>query len=214
MTLPDEAVRNSAPLLEAGPLLVILSGPSGAGKDAVLAELERRDHPFHFVVTATTRAPRAGERDGIDYHFVEEAAFRALLEQGGLLEHEQYENGSFYGVPRAEVADPLRAGQDVAMRTDVRGVASIKRLVPAALSIFIYPPNVESLRQRMLARHSESPASMQRRLELARMELGRLSEFDYAVLNADGELSRTADQVEAIITAERCRVGRRPALLA
>jgi guanylate kinase len=213
MTGSDDALRLVGRLCGAGPLLVILSGPSGAGKDAVLGELRRRGHPFHFVVTATTRERRADERDGIDYHFLADDAFRVLLEQGGLLEHEQYENGKLYGVPRSEVAGALRDGRDVVMRTDVRGVASIKRLVPAAVSIFVYPPSIDSLRRRMLARRSESEESLKRRLELARTELSRVRQFDYAVLNDDGALDRAVDQTEAIITAERCRVGRCPARL-
>lgn len=196
----------------AGPLLVVLSGPSGVGKDAIREELLRRGHRFHFAVTATTRPPRGDERDGIDYRFLDEATFRGLIETNGLLEHEQY-GGGFYGVPRAEVADALAAGADVVVRVDVRGADSIKRFVPEAVLIFVYPPDIETLARRLAGRASEDAEARALRLDLARAELARIGEFDYAVLNADGGLETATDQVEAIMLAERCRVGRRPAKL-
>jgi guanylate kinase len=206
----DAAERVSGELRGAGPLLVVLSGPSGAGKDAVRAELLHRGDPFHFAVTATTRPPREGEVDGVDYYFLSPDEFRSLLEQGGLIEHEQYANGHYYGVPRSQIHHAVETGRDVIIRTDVRGVASIKQFVPAAISIFVYPSSLEVLRHRLEARRSETPGSIRSRLELATAELARIGEFDYAVLNEDGALDRAVDQTEAIIAAEHCRVGRRP----
>ena len=192
----------------AGPLLLVLSGPSGAGKDAVLGALRERLPNVHFAVTATTRAPRRGEREGIDYHYMTEAAFRALLAQDGLLEHEEYANGRLYGVPRAPIAAALAAGRDVLLRTDVRGARSLKRLAPAASTVFIFHPGgLEGLRQRMTERGDDA-AAIAARLDIARAELATLPSFDYAVANADGQLDAAADAVLAILTAERLRVGR------
>jgi guanylate kinase len=198
--------------MSSGPLLVVLSGPSGAGKDAVLIELKRRGVPCHFTVTATTRTRRAGEREGVDYHFLTESAFLQLIESGGLLEHKLYD-GTYRGVPREQVAAALTTGKDVVMRTDVAGARSLKQLAPGAILIFIYPPSLDVLRRRMKQRRSESDESLRERMALAPQELAHIDEFDYAVLNEDGELSRTVDQVQAIMTAEHCRVGRVPVVL-
>ena len=127
------------------PLLVVLSGPSGAGKDAVLDALAERGHRFHRVITCTTRPPRSNERDGIDYHFVSDAEFDKLIEDGGLLEHAVV-YGHRSGVPRAQVLEKLAEGLDVYVRTDVQGAASIKALIPDAVRIFIAPASFEELR--------------------------------------------------------------------
>jgi len=203
----------AAPGLAAdGPLLVVLSGPSGAGKDAVLQELKRREAPYHFTITATTRAPRPGERDGVDYHFLSENAFLRLRDTDGLVEHVLY-HGTYRGVPKAQVRAALAAGCNVIMRTDVRGALTIKQMAPGAVLIFIAPPSFEALRERMQTRGGEAPEAIRERLELARAELDAAPRFDYAVLNEDGRLDRAADQVQAIVTAERCRIGRRPVAL-
>src|SRR5579883_2590569 len=202
----------SAPeLVAAGPLLVVLSGPSGAGKDAVLQELKRRQAPFHFVVTATSRAPRPGERAGVDYHFLDETEFLRLRDTGGLLESVQY-HGTYRGVPKAPVREALAAGRDVVMRTDVRGALTIKAMAPDVVLIFIAPPGLAVLEERMVIR-GEPPEEIRARIELARGEMAAAPRFDYRVLNEDGRLDRAADQVQAIVTAERCRIGRRPILL-
>lgn len=195
-----------------GPLLVVLSGPSGAGKDAVLIEMKRRGIACHFTVTATTRAPRAEEVDGVDYHFLDKRAFRKLIDTGGLLEHKLY-NGTYRGVPREQVARALADGKDVLMRTDVAGAQSLKRMAPGAVLIFIYPPSLDALRRRMERRESESMESLRARLALAPDELARIGDFDFAVLNDEDALDAAVDQVLAIITAEHCRVGRLPATL-
>jgi len=194
------------------PLLVVLSGPSAAGKDAVLKELQRRGRHCYFTITATTRAPRPNERDGVDYFFYDETTFLRLLESGGLLEHQLY-NGTYRGVPRQQVATALADGVDVVMRTDVAGAETLKRLAPGAVLIFIYTLSVEVLRTRMLSRGSESPESLQQRLALAPEELARVRSFDYAIANEDGALDRTVDRVEAIMVAEHCRVSRTPVRL-
>lgn len=189
------------------PLLVVLSGPSGAGKDALLACLKERGFPFHFVITATTRPARGDERDGVDYHFLTDEAFDRLLAEQGLLEHAQV-YGHRSGVPRAPVVEALARGQDVVMRTDVQGAASIRRLCPQAVLVFISVPSLDELETRLRRRGLDSEESLRRRLQTAEAELARVPEYDYLVLNQRDRLEDAVDAVLAIMTAEKCRVGR------
>ncbi len=198
---------------EAGPLLVVLSGPSGVGKDAVLSVLRERGHPFHFTVTATTRPRR--ETKAADHQFLSflsEDAFDRLLEDSGLLEHAQV-YGYRYGVPKVQVREALERGKDVLILVDVQGAASIKKLVPEAVRILLAPPSVEDLETRLHARGLDEPDVIRRRLETAAEELAQLPHFDYVVTNERDELAGTVDQVLAIMAAERCRVGRQPVRL-
>jgi guanylate kinase len=186
------------------PLLVVLSGPSGAGKDAVLDEMVRRGHRFHRVITCTTRPPRANERDGVDYHFVSDAEFDRLIKTGGLLEHAVV-YGHRSGVPRQQVAGKLREGLDVYVRTDVQGAASIKRLAPAALTVFIAPASIDELEERIRARGSDDEDRIQRRLATAKDEMARRNEFEYVVVNEPGRLEATVDRLFEILDAARLR---------
>ena len=198
---------------QGGPLLVVISGPSGAGKDSVLMRLRERELPFHFTVTATTRPQR--EVDPADHQFISflsEEAFDRLLAEDGLLEHAQV-YGYRYGVPKAPVREALERGQDVVMRVDVQGAATIKKLTPAALLIFLTPPSLEELEARLRSRGLDDPETMRRRLEAASRELEQLPRFDYAVANERDRLDDAVDQVLAIMAAERCRVGRQPVTL-
>jgi guanylate kinase len=186
------------------PLLVVLSGPSGAGKDAVLDEMARRGHHFHRVITCTTRPPRAGEREGVDYHFVGDAEFDRLIEAGGLLEHAVV-YGHRSGVPRRQVVEKLREGLDVYVRTDVQGAASIKQLAPGAVLVFIAPTSLGDIEQRIRARGADDEATVQRRLATARDEMARRREFDYVIENEPGRLDATVDRLVEILDAERLR---------
>ena len=186
------------------PLLVVLSGPSGAGKDAVLDEMARRGHRFHRVITCTTRPPRNGERDGVDYFFVSDAEFDRLIETNGLLEHAVV-YGHRSGVPKQQVVDRLRDGVDVYVRTDVQGAASIKRLAPGAVLVFIAPSSLDRLEERIRARGADDEELIQRRLNTASAEMARSSEFDYVVVNEDGRLEATVDRLVEILEAERLR---------
>jgi guanylate kinase len=190
------------------PLFVVLSGPSGVGKDAVLDELARRGHRFHRVITCTTRSPRESERDGVDYHFVSEAQFNALVASDGLLEHAVV-YGHRSGVPRQQVLDALAAGNDVVVRTDVQGAATIKRLMPDAVLIFLAPSSVAELEARIRARGSDDEALIERRLQAARGEMARQAEFEYVVVNAPGRLEATTERIEEILDAERVRASGR-----
>ena len=189
------------------PLLVLLSGPSGVGKDSLLAALRERRPDAHNAVTATTRAPREGERNGVDYHFCSEPDFLRLLGEGAFLEHASV-YGRFYGVPKAPIVAALTEGRDVLMRVDVQGAATIRALVPDAITVFLLMDSFDELEARLRARSSDGEADLQRRIATARAEMDRLPDFDYAVANREGRLDETVDALLAIMRAERCRVGR------
>lgn len=187
------------------PLLLVLSGPSGVGKDAVLSRLRSRLASCHFIVTVTTRPRRPQELDGVDYFFVSQERFQQLVTNGELLEYAEV-YGNWYGVPRGQVRNALSQGRDVMIKADVQGAATIKRLAPDAVFIFLAPSTLEELESRLRSRHTESPESLARRLAVAKEEMKRLPMFDYMVVNADGQMERAIAQIEAIITAEKTRV--------
>ena len=186
------------------PLFIVLSGPSGVGKDAVLDELRRRGYAFHRVITCTTRPPRDNERDGVDYFFVSDLEFDELIAAGGLLEHAVV-YGHRSGVPRAQVAEQLAQGNDVVVRTDVQGAASIRRTMPEAVLVFLAPSSIDELEERIRARGSDDEERIARRIAAARMEMKRQDEFDYTIVNRPGRLDDTVDRLEAIMAAERLR---------
>jgi guanylate kinase len=188
--------------MKARRLLVVLSGPSAVGKDSLLDELERRGHTFHRVVTVTTRPARASEREGVDYHFVTPGEFDALVATGGLLEHATV-YGDSYGVPKQQVLDKLAEGLDVYVRTDVQGAASIKKVMPDAVRIFIAPRSLDEIEQRIRARNSDDEARIQRRLATARSEMARSGEFEHVIVNEQGGLAAAVDRLAAILNAER-----------
>lgn len=168
----------------------------------MLDELARRGVRFHRVVTATTRPPRDTERDGVDYYFVTDVDFDRLIETGGLLEHAVV-YGHRSGVPRAQVEAQLAAGNDVFVRTDVQGAASIRQLMPDALLVFIAPSSFDEIEERIRARGSDDEARIQRRLATARAEMARASEFDHVLVNAPGELDVTVDRLLEILRQRR-----------
>jgi guanylate kinase len=191
--------------LQHRPLFVVLSGPSAAGKDAVLDELARRGQKFHRVVTCTTRPRREAETEGVDYHFVSEEGFEGLLASGGLLEH-AIVYGYHYGVPKQQVVDYLARGMDVYVRTDVQGASTIRRLMPEAVLVFIAPASLEELEERIRTRGADDEAAVDRRLATARAEMARQGEFEYVIVNEQGRLDAAADRLEEILSAERARV--------
>ncbi len=190
---------------ELSPLLIAISGPSGAGKDSVLRRMKERELPLHFVVTATSRPRRPGEVDGLDYLFVSPEEFERMIRQDELLEHAVVYN-EYKGIPREQVRLALASGKDVVLRVDVQGAATIRRLFPEALLIFLTPASEDELLRRLRRRETESPESLQLRLDTARQEYERIDLFDYVVVNADGQLDRAVDTIQAIITAEHHRV--------
>jgi guanylate kinase len=199
-------------LQAARPLLVVISGPSGVGKDVTIRLMKEQAFPFYFVVTATTRPRRAGEVDGVDYHFVSEAAFKQMIADGELLEHALV-YGQYKGIPKAGVRTALASGQDVIMRIDVQGAATVRRLVPHAISIFLTAESEAALVERLRRRHTEDEAQLQRRIETARAEVRRAVEFKYRVVNRECSLDATVNAVVAIMQAEKCRTDWQPVTL-
>lgn len=186
------------------PLLIVISGPSGVGKDSVVARMKERGLPFHFVVTATSRPPRQGEVHGVDYFFVSQEEFERMIRQGELIEYALVYN-QYKGIPKAQVMQALRSGKDVLMRIDVQGAATIRQRFPEALLIFLIASSQEELARRLQARHTESPQELALRLQTAQGEVERADLFDYFVINADGALDEAVDTIMAIITAEHHR---------
>jgi len=187
------------------PVLVVLSGPSGVGKDAALAELKLLDRPWHFVVTATTRPKRPSEQESVDYIFLETSEFLAMKDRGEFLEcAEVY--GRWYGVPRSQVRDGLRQGKDVILKIDVQGAETVRRLAPQAVFIFMLPGSWQDLQHRLSQRKTESSAEMELRLDIARSEVARVDEFEYRVVNREGGLAQAVREIDAIISAEKNRV--------
>jgi guanylate kinase len=194
--------------LKSNPLLVVLSGPSGVGKDTVLAGLKKCAHPFHFVVTVNTRPKRPDEVDGVDYHFITKECFAEMINQDELLEH-AIVYGDYKGIPKQQVRDALASGKDVLMRLDVQGAATVRRLVPEAVLIFLTAPSEEELIARLQARKTEPPDQLQLRMATSRQEMKRMSEFDYVVVNRAACADQAVEDVMSIIHAEHCRVHQR-----
>ena len=190
---------------EGGPLLVVLSGPSGVGKDSVLAAMRLTDPRPYYLVTATTRPQRPGEVDGHDYSFIAPGRFQKMVDQGEFLEHAEV-YGRRYGVPRPPVREALARGQDVIVKTDVQGAATIKGAAPEAVLVFLAPPSLEELERRLRSRQTDSPEQMELRIQTARRELEQLANFDYVVVNHRDGIPETVARLQAVMAAERCRV--------
>jgi len=189
-----------------GALLAIISGPSGVGKDTIIDVLRERhpDRARHFVVTCTTRERRPYEVDGQSYHFLGAEAFAALRDHGALLEASEV-HGNWYGTPRDQVVDALAAGRDAILKIDVQGARAIRQLVPDALLIFLVPPSLGELHERLAARRTESPAEFRRRYEDAAVELARQEDYDHVVVNATGDAAGTAERIHMILQQEHER---------
>jgi len=197
------------PYLTGGnPLLLVISGPSGVGKDTVVKRMQELGYPFHFVITATSRPPREGERDGVDYFFFSEDEFRDLIQRDELLEHALV-YGEYKGIPKQQVRQALASGKDVVMRLDVQGAATVRGLVPDATLVFLITGSEEELVERLRGRKTEKSAELQRRVATMREEMKRIPEFDYVVVNRDGQLDRAVEAIVAIMRAEKCRTKQR-----
>lgn len=194
------------------PLLIVISGPSGVGKDTVIDRMKERHIPVHFVVTATTRPPRKDEIHGKDYFFISADEFAAMIDQDELLEYAiVYKD--YKGIPKEQVRQALSSGKDVVMRVDVQGAAKIRELNPEAVLIFLTTRDEEEMVNRLRIRKSETPEGLNLRIAMARQELKRINEYDYVVVNRDGELDETVDTIAAIIHAEHHRVKHRKVTL-
>lgn len=187
------------------PLLIVISGPSGAGKDAVLKEMQNRKLPFHFVVTVTDRDMRPGEVNGVDYFFVSTQEFKDLISSKALIEYALV-YGQFKGIPKAQVDEALASGKDVVLRIDVQGAAKVRELYPHCVLIFLVPDDYHKWYKRLLARKTETAESLELRVKTAREEMNRLDEFDYVVVNPHEHLADAVDRIESIIDAEHHKV--------
>jgi guanylate kinase len=187
------------------PLLVVLSGPSGVGKDAVLVQMRKSERPFHYVVTATTRPKRAREKNGVDYHFLSRKEFQQMIDKHQFLEWASV-YGNYYGVPKDEIALALSKGVDAIVRVDVQGAATLKKILPQAVFIFLMHPSMEELEKRLRKRHSECSKDLALRLGNAKGEIKSLPLFDYVITSHQNKLGEVVSQIDAIVAAEKCRV--------
>ncbi len=205
MSTPDASIFD---VIHPEPLLIVLSGPSGVGKDAIVQRLKELQLSFHFVVTATSRDPRPGEQDGVDYHFISREKFEEMIAQDELIEYAQVYN-QYKGIPKFEVRNALASGKDVIMRLDVQGAARIKQLCDSAVLIFLIPESEESWLNRFRARKTEDEASLALRMKTARDEIQCLNYFDYIVVNPQNKMDEAAQNIMAIIKAEHSRAEHR-----
>jgi guanylate kinase len=195
------------------PIILILSGPSGVGKDTIARELlRRRPDSFHFVVTATTRDPRPGEVHGYDYMFVSNDEFAGMIERDDLLEYAVVYN-DYKGIPKIHIQDALESGRDVIIRVDVQGAATLRKIVPQAISVFLRTRTEEALVKRLTLRKSDSAEGLALRIATARGEMRRMDEFDYCVINPQGEPDRAVEHILAIVDAAHCRTHQSPIII-
>jgi len=187
------------------PLLIVLSGPSGVGKDAVLSRMKESKYPLEYIVTVTTRPRRAKERDNRDYRFISTEKFHAMIEHDELLEWANV-YGNLYGVPREPIRQALESGKDTIVKVDVQGAAAIKKILPQALFIFLMPPSREELMLRLNQRHTELPFDLALRAKTAEEEIKQMPLFDYMVFSGRDEIDRAVSDIAAILTAEKRRV--------
>lgn len=191
-------------------MLIVLSGPSGSGKDTVLAELFKIKIGLVQSVSMTTRSPRNDEKNGVDYLFVDEEYFLSAITNGRMLEYAKY-GVNYYGTPKAPVDNWLDEGKTVVLKIDVQGAGNIRKLYPDSVSIFLTPPNLSVLEKRLRDRGSEDEEDVRRRLDIACNELARIGEYDYVVINDD--LQSAVDEIKTIIKAESLKVSRRKNIL-
>lgn len=186
-------------------LLLVVSAPSGGGKGTILKELFAQDDNLRLSVSATTRAPRPGEEHGKQYYFISREEFESLISQNKMLEHAEYV-GNYYGTPRDPVEEWLAAGNDVVLEIEVQGGAQVKKLMPECVSIFILPPSMKVLEERLRGRGTEAEETVQKRLSTARREIPQAKEYDYIVFN--DRLEDAVDDIQAILRAEKLKYSR------
>ncbi len=192
-------------------LLVVLSGPSGSGKGTVLERAMQKNEQLELSVSVTTRAPRAGETDGVNYYFSTPEAFQKRLEENGFLEWAEF-CGNFYGTPRDKVEQRLSEGKDVVLEIEVQGAMKVRAAFPEAVLIFNLPPSLEELKNRLTGRRTEPPEVVEKRLNTAVWEISQAVNYDYVIVNDDVE--NAANAFLSILESEKCKLKRNKALLA
>lgn len=185
--------------------LIVISGPSGAGKGTICKALLEKNDDLFISVSATTRSPRAGEVEGVNYYFTEREEFKKKIEAGDFLEHAEV-YGNFYGTPKSKVEEMLSEGKNVILEIDIQGALKVKENSKEGIFIFILPPSMEELKQRIINRGSETTESLMTRFKSAYQEINYISKYNYAVVN--DEVHKAVCKIEAILTAEKCRVDR------
>ncbi|MBL4930819.1 guanylate kinase [Clostridium paridis] len=186
-------------------LLIVISGPSGAGKGTICKELLEKNDNLFISVSATTRNPRAGEVDGVNYYFLDKDSFIQKIEAGDFLEHAEV-YGNYYGTPKSKVEEMLLSGKDVILEIDIQGALKVKENSQEGIFVFILPPSMEELKKRIIKRGSETEESLMTRFKSAYQEINYVSTYNYAVVN--DEVHEAVKKIESILTAERCRVDR------
>lgn len=186
-------------------LLLVVSAPSGGGKGTILKELFAQDDNLRLSVSATTRAPRPGEEHGKQYYFISREEFESLISQNKMLEHAEYV-GNYYGTPRDPVEEWLAAGNDVVLEIEVQGGTQVKKLMPECVSIFILPPSMKVLEERLRGRGTEAEETVQKRLSTARREIPQAKEYDYIVFN--DRLEDAVNDIQSILRAEKLKYSR------
>ena len=194
------------------PLLIVISGPSGVGKDAVLTKMKESGFPLEYIVTVTTRSQRDNEKNNVDYHFISTERFQEMTERKEFLEWANV-YGNWYGVPREPVKQALENRQDVIIKVDIQGVANIKKILPQAVFIFLVSSSMEELTLRLKQRHTESAFDLALRIKTAEEEIKQLPLFDYIVINKQNQIDLAVSDIKAIITAEKCRIAPREIIL-
>ena len=190
----------------------MLSGPSGVGKDAVLSRMKEHGLPLHFVVTATTRPQRNNETDGKDYIFLSQSRFQEMIRSQDMLEWAEV-YGNFYGVPKSQTISELEKGQDVIIKVDVQGANTIRNIFPQAVFIFLAPPDLDELAERLKNRMSESRKALKIRLATASKEMDEMPKFDYVVTNHRNHIDKAVLDIESIIASEKSRIPPKPSPL-
>ncbi|KAF7837217.1 guanylate kinase 2, chloroplastic/mitochondrial [Senna tora] len=205
---------SSDPLLpNPNPLIIVISGPSGVGKDAVINKLREAREGLHFVVTATSRAKRAGEVDGKDYYFVTKEEFLSMVERDELLEYALV-YGDYKGIPKQQIRDFMGKGFDIVLRVDIQGAQTLRRILgKSAVFIFVVAENEMTMVERLIDRKTESVESLLVRIATAREEVKHVNKFDYVVVNAKGKLENAVKLVDSIIDAEKAKVWQRNAVI-
>lgn len=189
-------------------LLIVVSGPAGSGKGTVNAHL-LKSGDFVYSVSATTRAPRPGEVDGVNYHFISREEFLARIERGDMLEYTEY-CGNFYGTPKKEAEAVLASGKNLILEIEVEGAQNVKKKYPDAVLVLLLPPSYSVQEARLRGRGTETEEKIRLRLERAKEEITFADVYDYVVYNRDGRDTDAANQIRAIVTAEKCSVSRNP----
>lgn len=198
-------------VLHPQPLILVISGTSGIGKDALLNGLKKCPLPLHFVVTATSRAPRPGEVEGVDYFFISREEFERRIDEGYFAEYARVYT-DYKGIPRPQIEEALKSGKDVILRLDVQGAATIRKQYPQAILVFLVPNTVDEWYQRLVNRGTETDETLKTRVDKAITEVAQIDIFDYIVLNAEGRLDEAVIDVMDILRVEHMRVHHRKIL--